>query len=180
MEILQLKPTTHCDTTDTLTDIDLEEFIRADLLAGNPELDALDMPSPEGIIEPGLRNFDSLISSFFPPSFRMPIGVVRPVEERIGDQPNPPSQSKAIPLDSRHQDSTFTLEVRRGRPRKEPDAQEDPYTQHRRERNRLAARRCRVRRQAKIEELEAEIEQLRQERGVMMAELIRLGARPSQ
>lgn len=73
--------------------------------------------------------------------------------------------------------------TKRGRPRKDSDTDPAPYPtssaeKSRRERNRLAAQRCRERRLARVEELEAEVEQLRREKEAMMAELIRLGGKP--
>jgi hypothetical protein len=44
----------------------------------------------------------------------------------------------------------------------------------------MAAQRCREKKMARIEELESEVEQLRREKEQMLAELVRLGARPPQ
>jgi hypothetical protein len=143
-------------TNSTSANFDLEEYIKPDVLEPS---DSENMPDPSCV---DLSDLDTFLSSLAPPP--PPQLVCRP--KANFDPSNMPSP---LDLDS----------IKRGRPRKTRQSEEDPSTSARRERNRQAAQRCRDKRQARLEELEAEIEQLRNEKHAMMAELIRLGARPS-
>lgn len=150
-------------TTSPLDDYDLEEYIAAEFL---------DVPAADTVT----GELDRFLASLYAAPYRSC--------ETVG--PSTPFVASANAPEAQRP-------VKRGRPRKDSDPDTPLPTststtstttmtngqdQSRRERNRLAAQRCRERRLAKMEELESEIEQLKREKEAMMAELIRLGARP--
>lgn len=147
MELLRLNnQNTDMNNSKSVEDFDLDQYIRTELL--EPAAQPCDMPDPTDYI--ALAELDSFFSKL--------------------QSPNAVDNKASVIKPYRRE------EPRRGRPRQASDTSENPGVFARRERNRQAAQRCRDRRLARLEELEAEIEILRQEKEMMMAELVRLGA----
>lgn len=154
-------------------DFDLSEYILEERIDGLQD-PALDMPDP------------SDLDSFFA-ELMLPVQAPRPYSPtplptalRSTAPAGPTFRQVSQTVASSPTSSQSQPQGQRGRPRKASDSTENASTCTRRERNRQAAQRCRERRQARVDELEAEIELLRTEREAMLAELVRLGARPPQ
>lgn len=166
MELLQLNAYND-NQNNKLDDYDLEEYISADFL-DMPAIPASPSTASTAAAAASAANngtmtgeLDRFLASLYAASYR------------------------SCATSASDNASTGERAVKRGRPRKDSDPQPATSTvsaapasdQSRRERNRLAAQRCRERRLARMEELEEEIDKLKREKEEMMAELIRLGAR---
>ena len=141
----------------TSYDFDLEEYLMADLFEENKEQSVFDMPSLDGS------------SNDLPIVFNLP----------LSSAPSASDIKREYPRDAEDtlESTTNSMGLKRGRPRLKESSSEsitDPSLESRREKNRKAAQRCRDRREARVRELEAEVERLKRERDQMMAELVRL------